>query len=139
MPVTHGAFSLVTGAGGDPLTEERPVASVVDGGVGFFSAATDHTATVRLEFWDAEPEDPDEDAVAGTVNLAAPAVALVGIDTGISREVPVPFTGLAEVRVSCTGRDEAARLAFEEHELFFDDVEQWLVQIWPGASEQRRT
>lgn len=37
FPVTFGAFAPITGAGGDPLAEERPIASVVDGGIGFFS------------------------------------------------------------------------------------------------------
>ncbi|WP_143531920.1 hypothetical protein [Saccharothrix sp. ALI-22-I] len=131
--MTYGAFSLVTGAGGDPLAVERPVASVTGGGVGFFSAANDHTANVRVEFWDGEPsEDPSgSEAVTGAVDLEAPVVVLLAIDTGFSAEIPTPFTGRAGVRVSCTGRDEAARLAFEEHELFFTDVEHWLVRIWP--------
>jgi hypothetical protein len=133
IAVTYRAFSLITGAGGDPLADERPVASIVDGGVGFFSAANDHTATVRVEFWDAEPanDQSDGDTVTGTVNLAVPAVVLLGIDTGFSWEIPTPFTGPARARVSCAGRDEVARLAFEEHELFFADVERWLVRIWP--------
>lgn len=135
VPVTHGAFALVTGAGGDPLALEQPLASVVDGGIGFFSAASDHTATVRVEFWDLAPDGSLDDGVTGTVDLAAPAVALVGVDTGFSREIPVPFTGAAAVHVACTGRDEAARLAHEEHELFFADVEVWLVRLWPAGDD----
>lgn len=133
VPVTYGAFSLITGAGGDPLSVEHPVASVIGGGVGFFSAANDHTANVRVEFWDGEPpEHPSgSETVTGAVDLAAPAVVLLAIDTGFSAEIPAAFTGRAGVRVSCTGRDEAARLSHEEHELFFSDVEHWLVRIWP--------
>lgn len=133
MPVTYGTFSLITGTGGDPLTDEQPIANVVEGGIGFFSGGRDHTATVRVEFWDDEPanDTPDTDAVTGTVTLSAPAIALVGIDTGVSQEVPTPFTGPAQARVTCTGRDEAARLAYEEHQPFFEDVEHWLVEIWP--------
>ncbi|MEW2386471.1 hypothetical protein AB0873_31075 [Micromonospora sp. NPDC047707] len=131
--VTFGMFALVTGAGGDPLADERPIAAIVDGGVGFFSAARDHSVSVRLEFWDAEPDDPplDECVVAGDVVLAASAVALVGIDGGGYREFPAPFDGRARVLVSCTGREEAARLERDEHEAFFSDVEYWLVWMWP--------
>jgi hypothetical protein len=133
FPVTFGAFALITGAGGDPLTEERPIASVVDGGIGFFSAARDHTTTVRVEFWDGEPANGSSDVVSisGSVTLSASGIALVAIDTGVSREVSVPFNGPAQVHVTCSGRDEAARLAYEEHEVFFSDVEHWLVRIWP--------
>ena len=134
VPVTYGMFALLTGAGGDPLANERDIAAITPGGVGFFSAARDHTATVRVEFWDGEPatDNSGTDTITGTVTITPPpAVALVGIDTGFSRDIPAPFTGRSRVQVSCTGRDEAARLAYEEHELFFDDVEHWLVRIWP--------
>jgi hypothetical protein len=133
VPVTYGAFSLCTGASGDPLVDERPVASITDSGIGFFSAARDHTAAVRVEFWDSRPPQhpPETETVAGTITLSEPAVALVGIDTGFVREIPTPFTGTAYAEVTCHGRDEAARLAYEEHEHFFSDIEHWLVRIWP--------
>lgn len=131
MPVTHGSFCLITGVGGDPLTDNHPIANLVEGGIGFFSGGRDHTATVRVEFWNDAPTNDDTLAVTGTIVLSASAIALVGVDTGVSHEVPTPFTGPAHARVSCRGRDEAARLTYEEHQLFFEDVEQWLIEIWP--------
>ncbi|MFJ7212921.1 hypothetical protein [Amycolatopsis sp. NPDC098790] len=138
VPVTYGMFGLLTGAGGDPLADEHDVAVVTPGGVGFFSAGRDHTATVRLEFWDSEPEAaPSQvETVTGIATIVpSPAVVLVTVDTGYSRDIPTPFTGDSRVEVSCSGREEAERLTNEEHEMFYEDVERWLVRMWPD--EQR--
>ncbi|MBE8515937.1 hypothetical protein ILP97_00055 [Amycolatopsis sp. H6(2020)] len=89
---------------------------------------------MRLEFWDSEPtaDTSQVETVRGTATIGPPpAVVLVTVDTGFSRDIPTPFTGHSRIQVSCTGREEAKRLAHEEHELFFEDVEQWLVRIWP--------
>ncbi|WP_409185969.1 hypothetical protein F9C11_17670 [Amycolatopsis sp. VS8301801F10] len=132
--VDYSMFAMLSGSGGDPLAEERDVAAIGPGGIGFFSAANDHTATVRLECWDGEPPagGSSGETVTGTVTIAPPpGVVFVGIGTGFSREVSTPFSGPCRAEVVCTGRDEAARLYNEEHELFFEDVERWLVRLWP--------
>ncbi|WP_116200873.1 hypothetical protein [Amycolatopsis circi] len=132
--VAYSMFAMLSGGGGDPLADQQEIAAIGPGGIGFFSAANDHTATVRLECWDGEPpaDASGGETVTGALAIApSGAVALVGITTGFSLEIPTPFTGPCRAEVVCTGRDEAARLYNEEHELFFDDVERWLVRLWP--------
>ena len=131
--VAYSMFAMCTGTAGDPLAAERDVAAIGPGGIGFFSAGNDHTATVRLECWDSEsPADGSGgERVVGTISVPTPGVTFVGVATGYARDLPVPFTGACRAEVVCAGRDEAARLCNVEHELFFEDVERWLVRLWP--------
>lgn len=95
-----------------------------------------HTATVDVEVWDAAPppQDPadwDEQAEADFESTSG-QLAVWSMHTGRMDEVVTlaDSGGSWRVRVSCTGRGEAAALS--EGEGTGVGVERYLIQFWPA-------
>ncbi|MGW0734528.1 hypothetical protein [Streptomyces sp. NPDC002851] len=118
--------------------------SAADHGLGLFSAGNDHTAAIRVEYWDAAPPAPDSNPAGGRpvaaefpVRIGDGPLLLQGMEVSEYEELdPPPFSGPARARVTCTGREEAHRLTYEEIELFYEGVERWVVQLWPDTTGQ---
>ncbi|MBC2907005.1 hypothetical protein [Streptomyces cupreus] len=101
-----------------------------------YSAGHTHTASVDVEVWDRQPpvQDPadwDEQAEAD-FESASGEVAVWSMGLGRSDDVITLADegGSWRVRVSCTGRAEAAALS--EDEGTGEGVEKYLVQFWPA-------
>lgn len=94
-----------------------------------------HTATVGVEVWDAAPpQDPadwDERAEADFKSTSG-QLAVWSMHTGRADDVITlaESGGLWRVRVSCSGRAEAAALS--EGEGTGVGVERYLMQFWPA-------
>ncbi|BBH66661.1 hypothetical protein ACTI_33460 [Actinoplanes sp. OR16] len=104
-------------------------------GVVFSSAGNDFYPQVDVQVWDGPPAADDTrwevtaegafDAPAGSVRLQALSGNPAGPDIALGR------AGRWRLRASCRGRGEvAARVGVD---LFFEGVEEWLVQLWPAA------
>ncbi|WP_128431660.1 hypothetical protein [Streptomyces cyaneus] len=106
------------------------------GRLDIYSAGHTHTASVAVEVWDGQPpaQDPaqwDEQAEAAFESISG-EVAVWSMDLGRADDVITlaDSGGSWRVRVSCTGRDEAAALS--EGEGTGHGVEKYLVQFWPA-------
>lgn len=140
--VTYSSFILATGGSADPgddpafATPVDDLYAATDAGLYLLSAANNHTADVRIEWWDQlpppPPDHPDRVGAHTTTRLARPEVTLLGVDTGHAQVVPAPYAGPVHADITCTGRTEADRRGRREHELFFTGVEHWLIRFWPA-------
>lgn len=108
------------------------VAIACEGGLVLRTGGNDFYPVVRVEVSSSEPAALDtawevrEDAEVhcdGAVRVRAWDHSPVGdpLETG--------FTGPCHVRAYCRGREAAAALIGEE--LFYEGVEEWLLQVWP--------
>ncbi|MFI7005541.1 hypothetical protein [Streptomyces sp. NPDC050145] len=108
------------------------IAIACEGGLVLRTGGNDFYPTVRVEVWPGEPAaldtgwDVQEEAEAlcdGTVHVRAWDHSPVGTP------LEAGFTGPCNVRAYCRGREAAAALIGEE--LFYNGVEEWLLQLWP--------
>ncbi|MGW7199025.1 hypothetical protein [Streptomyces chryseus] len=106
------------------------------GRVDITSGGHTHTATVNVEVWDAAPppRDPDGWDEQAEAAFASPSgqLAVWSLHTGRSDDVITlaDCGGSWRVRVSCSGRAEAAALS--EGEGTGVAVERYLMQFWPA-------
>ncbi|MDQ0599148.1 hypothetical protein QF037_003493 [Streptomyces canus] len=106
------------------------------GRLDIYSAGHTHTASVDAEVWDGQPppQDPagwDEQGEADFESTSG-EVAVWSMSLGRADDVITlaDSGGSWRVRVSCTGRAEAAALS--EGEGIGGGVEKYLVQFWPA-------
>ncbi|GAA2656781.1 hypothetical protein [Streptomyces vastus] len=108
------------------------------GRLDIYSAGHTHTASVTVEVWDGEPpvQDPsrwDEQAEADFESTSGEvAVWSMGLGRADDAIALADAGGSWRVRVSCTGRSEAAALS--EQEGTGEGVEKYLVQFWPAKT-----
>jgi hypothetical protein len=108
------------------------------GRLDIYSAGHTHTASVTVEVWDGAP--PEQDSAKWDERAEADFESTSGEvavwSTGLGRADDVirlaDSGGSWRVRVSCTGRSEAAALS--EQEGTGRGVEKYLVQFWPTRS-----
>lgn len=142
----YGMVHVYTNGGqGDPCLEgdlSEDLFRAGPDGVALLSSATGHTAVVRVQIWDSQPEDS---AVAPTrggadtvqaidaTTIGPGPIVLVGTADGFGTTLipETPYQGNAQVQVICHGRNEVLRhqIAGESQ---VEDVEHWLVRLWPS-------
>ena len=127
----HGPDIAEVGAGEDPGIR---LAIGADGGVKFLSAQNDHYPSVRLELWSgpAPPEPGDWDLTEEetfTVGVTGRLMLMTMMGEESSDELVLPGLGRYVIRAQAAGR-AAARAGGEG--AFFEGVERWLLQVWPG-------
>jgi len=138
--IEHGQFVLqevdgsdiaAVGAGENP---DVRLAIGADGGVKFLSAQNDHYPAIRLELWsgpaprsagnwDITEEETFTVSATGRVML----MTLMGEES--SEEIALPGLGRYVIRAQAAGRAEARARG---EGAFFEGVERWLLQVWPG-------
>lgn len=108
------------------------------GRLDLYSAGHTHTAAVTVEVWDGPPPDQDsrkwDEQAEADFESTSGEVAVWSMGLGRAEEVIrlSDSSSSWRVRVSCTGRQEAAALS--EQEGTGHGVERYLVQFWPARS-----
>jgi hypothetical protein len=139
--ITYNSFLLATGGSTNPNDDPTladpidDLYAATDAGLYLLSAANDHTATIRIEWWDQTPppttDHPDRVSAQATTRLAHPEITLMGIDTGHTETIAAPYSGAVRADITCTGRNEADHRSRQDHDLFFTGIENWLIRFWP--------
>lgn len=114
---------------GDTFLDARP------GRLDFLSAGHTHTASLTVEVWDGEPEQPTgdwEETATARIACSSGRLRAMGVAGG-----PMPWTielsqgaGVWMVRVVCAGRAEVSAQA--QHGVVHG-VERYVAQFWPEA------
>jgi hypothetical protein len=130
------------GPGGPGTDPQAPLAPLVTVGAGlglatFTSELQDNEPYVDLEYWSAEPPDPDgpwESSARDQLNIGGGRLTLTSGVSMLSapHDLELP-PGRYHIAVWCRGRAEAraAELEAIETETLPQGVEQWLVRLWP--------
>jgi hypothetical protein len=139
-------FCLIDDGGAD--SADQPAQSLgplvtVGSGLGlatFHSELEDNEPQADLEYWSAEPPEPDEPweaSARGRLRVAGDRLTLVsGVSMlGGSQDLPIP-PGRYHLGVWCRGRAEARarELAAIEAGTQLQGVEKWLIRLWPVES-----
>lgn len=139
--VEHRTFVLRDPqAVGSPLDAPAPRGRVCvpgPGGVVLSTGGNDFYPEVTLEAWSAEPPVPAEPwEVTEETGFTAPSGSvqvrdLQNAPSGQEAELGAP--GAYRVRACSRGRAEAEALV--GHELYYEGVEEWLLQVWPEPGD----
>lgn len=105
------------------------------GGVLFHSAESDHYPAVRVELWATQPPTHDKpfDATGdSTFSMDGTELQLWSITAAMGdHTIPVPAAGTYHVRAYVSGQADLVAAEAAEPASFVEDVERWLIQIWP--------
>ncbi|WP_328335982.1 MULTISPECIES: hypothetical protein [unclassified Streptomyces] len=109
-------------------------------GVLFTTGGNDFYPKVRVEVWPTEPGIREETAweVVQEVDFLSETgtVELREWDGPTDAAMRVGAVGPVRLRAHCKGRAEAAALVGQE--LYYEGVEEWLLQIWPLHTSNSR-
>ncbi|MFJ2774689.1 hypothetical protein [Streptomyces sp. NPDC087300] len=110
------------------------IATAAGHGVLFHTAGNDFHPFVRLEAWPTEPPRQAD----GLWEVAGEAEFLSDTGTLLLREwdsgpacdpISIGLPGAYRLRAYCRGRAEAKALIGQE--MYYEGVEEWLLQVWP--------
>jgi hypothetical protein len=141
IEVAHRSFLLLDGSyelerPGVAGPAVGPLAEAADGGLMMLSAGSNHDAAVEVQWWDEAPEQADaawDATVQRVFRILGEYLSLEITGHGPKNDdpsIPAEFTGLTRAAVHCRGQGEARR-RYENGEMWFSNVEQWLIQLWP--------
>ena len=133
----HFYLGMASRPGADHVIDAN--ADLVDvgpAGLVLMSAASDHRARVRVEYWRSRPDastvPPGAATKEGQVEIDAEPLVLAGVTTGELHELPAPpAAGLFGVRVICEGRAELEAIEPIDPLADVTGVERWTIQLWP--------